>query len=220
MKKTISMVLVFVMMVSVLMTSNVQVTLASNKYITVNEFIVSLLKELKLEVKSSNSNIKKLKTIRVIKDGDFNNYNDYLTRGNALMMLSRADDYLNKTKISDEQVQIVIEKRISDIDKAKESKREDIAKGFIKGFMKGYSNGSYVSNRTLKINTKITRSGALSSIKMITDSSLRALISPDGQVIRDNYLPTNADKYEYILESFPNEFYEKPFIFEGKMVLK
>lgn len=60
MKKTISMFLVFIMVVSVLLTGNVQVTLASNKYITVNEFIVSLLKELNLEVKSNKNNIKQL----------------------------------------------------------------------------------------------------------------------------------------------------------------
>lgn len=214
MKKAISMILVFVMMVSVILTSNVQEAIAADKYITVNDFGKALLDELGIAVMSDDAtNIIQLQGVGVIKEGEFADYNSYLTRGDALMMLSRADDYVNKTVISEEQVQMVIEKRISDINKAKKAKREDIAKGYIKGFIKGYSNGNYITNRTMKINSKITRAGALSCIKMIKDTSLRAKISPDGQLIRTTKLPKNADKFDYILESFPNKFYERKFEF-------
>lgn len=186
---------------------------AADKYIKVNEFASEIVKTLGFTTDSPSENINILVNLGIIKAGDFKDYNSYLTRGDALVILSRADDYLNKPEISDWLVQTVIEKRISDIKKADPSKREDIARGYIKGFMKGYFNGYYITNREMKINNKITRDGALNCIKMIKDTSLRAKISPDGQLIRTKNLPKNADKYEYILESFPNKFYERQFEF-------
>jgi len=44
--------------------------------------------------------------------------------------------------------------------------------------------------------------------------SKRAKLSPDGQLIRTTNLPKNADKYGYILESYPNSFYEKKFNYQ------
>jgi hypothetical protein len=48
---------------------------------------------------------------------------------------------------------------------------------------------------------------------MLNDASLRVKLSPDGQLIRTTNLPKNADKYEYILAAYPNEFYERKFEF-------
>jgi hypothetical protein len=43
---------------------------------------------------------------------------------------------------------------------------------------------------------------------MLKDNSKRAKISPDGQLIRTKNLPKTANNYPYILESFPNEYYD------------
>jgi hypothetical protein len=50
---------------------------------------------------------------------------------------------------------------------------------------------------------------------MLKDNSKRAKISPDGQLIRTKNLPVMAKKYPYILESFPNEYYDWKFDYEG-----
>lgn len=186
---------------------------AADNYIKVNEFASEIVKAIGLKSSGPSADVNKLLELDIIREGDFSSYKSNITRGDALMILSRADDYVNRPEISDWLIQTVINKRISDINDVPASKREDIAKGYIKGFMKGYFNGYYITNRNLKLKNKITRAGALSCIKMINDTSLRAKISPDGQLIRTTNLPRNADKYDYILESFPNEFYERQFEF-------
>ncbi len=188
------------------------------KYITVEDFASELAKEIELEDVNGDG-VNALKNAGIIKDGDFNSYSAYLTRGDATMLLNRADEYLFGDNIDPGLVRIVIEKRISDINKISMNKREDIAKGYIKGFMKGYSNGTYCTDRELRGSKKITRAGALNTIKMIKNKELRAKISPDGQLIRTTNLPQNADYYEYILASYPNKYYDLPFNFEGMVVL-
>ena len=187
---------------------------AATAYITVGSFANALADELGVLYKEGKAGaVEALREIGIIKEGDFKDYDMNLTRGAMLVLLSRADEYVNKDTIEEWRVNMVLEKRISDIKKVSASKRVDIAKGYIKGFMKGYSNGNYITNRNLKLKNKVTKSGALSSIKMIKDKSLRAKISPDGQLIRTTKLPKNAKNYEYILASFPNKFYERKFEF-------
>lgn len=184
---------------------------ATSKYITIEEFANELAKEIGLE-KVSDGSVEALKSAGIIREDDFKNFKADLKRGDATMLLSRADDYLFGDNIKQELIDHVIERRISDIGKISKSKREDVAKGFIKGFMKGYSNGLYAPNRELRGTNRITRAGALNTIKMIKDKSLRALISPDGQLLRTTKLPKDADKYPYILASFPNSFYDEQMI--------
>lgn len=114
----------------------------------------------------------------------------------------------------DRKVQAVYDERISDLNKVTKSKRQDVAEAAAKGIIKGYSNGKYIQNRSFKGSSKITASGAKGVVTMVLDSSKRALISPDGQLIRTTKLPKNASEYPYILECFPNAFYEMGFQFQ------
>jgi hypothetical protein len=182
-------------------------------FISVKEFALELSKELGLEADTDMSAVEELIKMGVIEEDDFNDYDKDLTRGDMLVLLSRADDFVNKPSIDEKLIAVVIEKRISDIKKAADTKKEDIAKGFIKGFLKGSFNGWYIQNRNLKLINRVTKTGALSCIKMINDKSLRAKLSPDGKLIRTTKLPKNASSYEYILECYPNKFYEKKFEF-------
>jgi hypothetical protein len=190
---------------------------AAGMYITVNAFVKSLAVQLKVEVKDKTAAgyISSLTEVGIIKDGDFTDYEKDLIRGDMLMLLSRADEYLNGTTVNADLVQEVIKKRISDIGKVPENKKEDIAKGFVKGYLKGYSNGAYSSDRNLKLTCKIVKKDALNCIKMLTDKSLRAKISPDGQLLRRSNLPNNAYMFPYILDSYPNRYYEAKLRFEG-----
>ena len=106
------------------------------------------------------------------------------------------------------KVNAVLEDRISDIKDIPKNKREDVASIVAKGIIKGYSNGMYVLNREFKGNKKITAKGAKNVIHMVLNPETRAQISPDGQLIRTKNLPKNAKDYPYILDSFPNKYYE------------
>jgi hypothetical protein len=187
---------------------------AATKYITVSEYAKALALELDLKAQAdTEDSVHTLIKAGIIKDGDFKDYSAYLTRGDMLVLLNRADEYLNQSQVDAKLIKTILEKRISDIKKAAAAKREDIAKGYAKGFLKGYSNGYYIQNRNLKLTSKVTKSGALNCLKMLKNPSLRAKISPDGQLIRTTNLPKNADKFEYILETYPNAFYERLFEF-------
>lgn len=211
-KKAITIFMVLLIVFHIVVQADPQKAEASTNRITISAFALELAKEIGIVVEGSSAT-DILMNHGIIKSGDFTDDSKNLTRGDMLILLSRADDYLYNTEIDDELVKKVIEKRISDIDKVKEAKRVDIAKGYIKGFLKGYSNGKYITNRNLKLTSYVTKAGALSCIKMLKDKSLRAKTSPDGQLIRTTNLPKNANNYEYILESFPNKFYERKFEF-------
>ncbi|NLK99339.1 MAG: S-layer homology domain-containing protein [Clostridiales bacterium] len=107
----------------------------------------------------------------------------------------------------------VLEKRISDIKDIPKSKREAVASIVAKGIIKGYSNGMYVQNREFRGNKKITDSGAKNVIQLVLNPDKRSLISPDGQLIRTTKLPKNYKEYKYILECFPNKYYEMKYVF-------
>lgn len=119
----------------------------------------------------------------------------------------------NMIKDGDRKVEFVLNERISDISKIPENKREAVANIVAKGIIKGYSNGMYVQNREFRGNKKITNKGAKDVIQKVINTDLRAIISPDGQLTRTTKLPKNADEYAYILESFPNEYYESDYSF-------
>lgn len=217
-KRIVSMIVTLAICITLLPVMPVKEANAATVYITVETFAKNLAKKLELKsIKGSAGSgyVNALIDKGIIKDGDFKSYKSNLTRGDALVLLNRADEYLYGDTLEDKLVQTALEKRISDIKKVKAAKREDVAKAYLKGFMKGYSNGEYSTNRELKVNSKITKSGAISCIDMLLDKSKRAKISPDGQLIRTTKLPKYAKYYPYILASFPNEYYDWKFFYEG-----
>jgi len=218
MKKFIAIILLLVISILTLSNARIQRVEATSKYIKVSEYLELLAKELDLKpgkANTANDYIELLTEKGIIKKGQFKDYNANLKRGDMLILLSRADDYLYGSEIDPELVQLVIDKRISDIKKVAASKREDIAKGFIKGFLKGFSEGDYTQHRYLKLNGAIVRTDALNILKMLKNKELRNKISPDGQLIRTTNLPNNAYMFPYILANFPNRFYEGMLAFEG-----
>lgn len=188
---------------------------AAPKYMKVNTFIKHLVQtiDLKVDTTVATPYIAAALSAGIVKDGDFSDYNSYISRADAAVLVNRADEYLHGNKVDEKLLQMVLEKRISDIKEIPEEKREAVAKVYAKGIIKGYSNGKYTQNRSFKGKDNITAAGAMSAIKLVKNTAERSKISPDGQLIRTTNLPKNADKYEYILASFPNKFYEKKFRF-------
>ena len=187
------------------------VSATTTTFITVEEFCKALAKELGLkqvEGEQSSGYVNALIAEGIIKKGDITNYTNEIRRTDLMVLLNRADEYLYGDTIKDSLLQLTLERRISDIDKIKASKRNDVAKAYLKGYMKGYSNGAYSTNRELRGSSRVSKTVAMDCIKMLKDKTLRAKISPDGQLIRTTNLPKNAKNYPYILASYPNKYYE------------
>jgi len=189
---------------------------ATSKNIKVDAFIKLLVNALDLEVdkKGDKPYIDAAIQNGIVKENDFSSYTGYITRTDVAVLLNRADEYLHGDTVDAKLLKIVLEKRISDIKKIAKSKRESVAKIVSKGIIKGYSNGQYIQNREFRGSEFITTSGAKNVINLIINPKYRAKISLDGQLIRTTNLPKNADKFEYILECFPNSFYENKFDYQ------
>ena len=213
----ISIMLVLSILVTTINVVPIQIAEAASQYITAEAFAEKLAVELNLAPVSGSTSsgyVNALMENGIIKSEDVAEYNSYLTRGDALVFLNRADEYLYGDNLSEKLVQLTIDKRISDINNIKAEKRTDVAKAYLKGYMKGYSNGDWSTDRNMKVTSKITKDGALSILKMIHNPSLRAKISPDGQLIRTTNLPYSYEKFPYILASYPNEYYDWKLYYE------
>lgn len=191
------------------------VAAATVKYMKVNTFIKHLVQRIDLKVDTSVKTpyIAAAISEGIVKEGEFSDYNAYITRTDAAVLVNRADEFLHGDTVDQKLLQMVLDRRISDIKKIPADKREAVAKVYAKGIIKGYGNGNYTQDRAFKGSDKITAAGAMSAIRLVTDIAGRSEMSPDGQLIRTTNLPKNADKYEYILASFPNKFYERKFEF-------
>lgn len=164
---------------------------AASKNITVEEFVILLVKAMKLEVDKTSANpyIDKAKDRGIIRNGEFKNLQAKLTREDAAVLANRADEELHGNIVPVKLLDTMLEKRISDIKKIPEKKREDVAKIMAKGIVKGYFNGYYVQNREFRGSNLISRSGAKSIIDLVINPEKRAPMSPDGQLIRTTNLP-------------------------------
>jgi hypothetical protein len=188
--------------------------IAKTDYITVEGFTKLLAEKIGLSLNDTAKDyISALAEKSIVKDGEFKNVTSNITRTDAAVLINRADEFLHGDKINKTLLDFVQKKRISDIKKVPEGKRDAVAKCFAKGIIKGYSNGLYIQNRKFNGSKKIKKSDAAAYINLIVNTKNRAKLSPDGMLIRTTKLPKNADKYPYILTCYPNSFYEKKFEF-------
>ncbi len=188
---------------------------ASNK-IKIYNFIKLLVPAIGLEVDTTAKGpyLKAALAAGIVKEGDFKDYKADLTRVDAAVLLNRADAYLNGDKVDAELLEIILAKRISDIKKIPAGKREAVAKVYAKGLIVGKSNGMYIQNRAFNGYDYLTTADAKKVVALLKNPKGRAKLSPDGQLIRTTNLPKNAKSYPYILEAFPNSFYEMKFMYQ------
>lgn len=147
--------------------------------------------------------------------GEFKNKQKSINNGEAALLVNRADEVNNGTSYNVKLYnQVKNKERITGIKKLGEKKQDAIRKCFVKGIMTGYSNGAYSQSREFKAEKKLTIGEAHKILVRLENKSKRVKLSPDGQVIRKKNLPKNYKSYSYILESFPNSFYEKKFEYQ------
>lgn len=187
----------------------------SIEYIKVKDFIKQLVKMLKLDIPVGKMPyVLAAYDVGILLDGDVSSFDANITRQEAALLLNRADEYLHGDTLQESYVKLILDKRISDIKKVGKKYREAVAKVYGKGIIKGYTNGYGVQSRQFRGKEYLTKTNASTYISKVKSPNKRAKLSPDAQLIRTTNLPKNADKFEYILECFPNKFYEKRFMYQ------
>lgn len=145
----------------------------------------------------------------IVKD-KVKNYKKDITLAKALGIVAKADELVYGTRVSPESIDFCIKNRIGDITNVKKAERAGEAEGYIRGFIKG-SVKQYSHLRSLKGNKKVTVSQADKLLNLLMNPSERFLLSSDYQILRTKKLPRNAELYPYIVDSFPNAYYETGF---------
>lgn len=214
-KRIISMMLVMVCSLCALKGEGTTTTYGASKYVTREQMIQMIIDELDVKVSSTSSKayIESAKKIGLLTNKTFTRYDVYATKAEIAMLLVRADEFKNGVKVSKQLVKEIVEKRISDIKRVRKVYQPFVAKAYALGYIKGSSNGSYSKDRKFNPKYKVTVTYAKQLVSFIHNTKKRHQISPDGQLIRTTNLPEFAKYYPYILESFPNEYYDWEFMF-------
>ena len=84
---------------------------------------------------------------------------------------------------------------------------------FGNGIMPGVSDGEYSHTRDFKPEEPVREADARLYCKRLFHPGERVPMSPDAQVIRTTNLPVQAKLYPYILESFPNVYYDTNYLY-------
>lgn len=213
---------------------------SSKSTVTVEKFIRLMIVTSKIEVDITEKVPYIAAALRegIIKEGEFSSYKVKVTYQDAAVIACRTEELLHG-RTYDESLysQIKNKKRISDLNKIIKSKQSSVIKVFSKGIMIGFSNGRYSHSRQFKGAENIPLSTAKLICNRTVNKSKRRKLSPDGQLIRETNLPKSvknknapvpsedlpyvvkgtpsAKDYPYILESFPNDFYQKSFDYQN-----
>lgn len=136
------------------------------------------------------------------------------TREEAAVWVSQEMEK-RKEKRNEELLAVIEkEKRISDLNRVKKENKEAVLLAYHWGIMGGSSNGSYSKSRSFRGREKLTKKEWKEIKVRIRKPEKRWKLSPDGQLCRTENLPFNYKKFPYILDSYPNSYYESKFDYE------
>lgn len=148
----------------------------------------------------------------IITKSTFKSYKSKITRAAAGIILAKADRTLriSDRKYTDEQIKEGMS-MIADLEKIKKKASQKLfAEAYMDGFFFGKKQADYVDARKLTPSSKLKASDAKKIYAMIGDLSKRYQLSPHYQMLRNTKknLPKNKECYAYILDSYPNAYYE------------
>lgn len=215
-KRVRKLILMVVLLAVTILVVPSQLISSASQNITIEQYIELLIKAMKVTVDSSEEDpyiAAALKTGLLENDNEFT-YTKQMTRTECAVLTNRADIYVNGNEVTKLYDNIVNLKRISDLNKVTKKYRDDVVQVFGKGIIVGYTNGKCTQDREFKGSNDITYNGAKAVITKLINTKKRSVMSPDGQLTRTTKLPVNAKEFDYILASFPNDFYEMKFYYE------
>lgn len=162
-------------------------------------------------------------SLGLMKATTFTTVKKNIKRSEAAIIMAKAHELVygannrpDSEEFTQDDIDLVIKERITDIKKIKLSaNRTWFAKAYLYGFIKGSSDGQYTHSRTFKPGAYPTKSTLTGMIDMLFHTDKRVKLSYDWQVCRTTKLPKTAYLYEYILDSFPNSYYDTEFNYGG-----
>ena len=128
-----------------------------------------------------------------------------LLRKDAFVMLANVAEYIGVYVDEDILVNVVERERISDLS-GTGMEKQAMQYLLAAGIVEGKADGTCSKTRSFEPKKKISSKDAQTYAERLVKESLRAKISPDGQVCRTTNLPKYARFFPYILESYPNEY--------------
>lgn len=216
MKKIAKLVILSTLILVVCNGISLSTTKAKEAYCTVGMFIKNLSCNLGFTELSSTEDdcYEQLKQNNIILEDDMINLSaSKIKVSSCCELFERVLDYNKENYNQDSYLLILNNKRISDISQVEKNKRSAVIRCFSEGIISSESNGYYVQSRTVKANNYITVKEANDCIERLLHKDKRFKMSEDGQKMRTTNLPRNYKDFPYILETYPNKFYEVMFDF-------
>lgn len=149
----------------------------------------------------------------IIEEGVFTSFNKRLTLQAALYIVAGADEYLHGRQVNTEETEYILEHIIADADKISGKLRNRVAKAYAYGFVKGRSIGAFKEGRIINPQKVCSEKTCSRLLKLLRKEEKRYRLTEDFKLIRTNGLPRYAEYYEYILDSWPNAYYDTNFNF-------
>lgn len=156
----------------------------------------------------------------IMKKTTFTSVSKKIKCSEAAIILAKAHELIfgpdyrpdTEREIDGEDIDLVINERISDIGKIKkETNRIWFAKAYLYGFLKGSSEGEYSHTRKMKPGAYLSKKNLDAMLESFFDFDERVKLSYDWQVCRDSKLPETEELYAYVLDTFPNAYYDTGF---------
>ena len=144
----------------------------------------------------------------IIGEYQFRDYGAAITTDDAARICNAVYERLEGSGYSATKYKnVVTYDRIEDL--ADSEYQDELVKCFVRGIMVGDSLGTFSTSRRMMPAMPISLDNAKLALKRLQNPALRKIISADGQVTRNTDLPETYKDYKYILESFPNSYYNK-----------
>ena len=143
------------------------------------------------------------------------NKNKRLTFEKAAVMLVKGFEILYRETPDEKKADYILKERISDADSISPAKKKWVARAFALGLMAGKAEAPYSAKRVMNPKKKCTVSDCKKMIDRLIDPELRYKLSPDFQILRidTENRPVMEAYYSYILDNYPNGYYDCMFNF-------
>jgi hypothetical protein len=192
-------------------------TAHANEGVSVEKFLREFLERSGLEVVADVLDLEqiiiKYENLGILMEDDFEDYTHNITRQECALILGRYLIYSGETIDNNLRSTLISNKRLSDYEYINKKYREYAMDAFTAGIMPGDSNGYGMKSRKFAPEKEMSASEISSVILALIDLDKRRTFSNDGQLIRTTDLPVNHEDFPYILETYPNSFYEMKYEF-------
>ena len=188
--------------------------IAASRYLSAEEFAEQVLKACGIEKTDGETALEAFRRMGLadrIPDGEKD-----IVRADAAILLAGAYQAMYGDFREEELLKAIREQnRLTALDGYEEEQEEAMILVYAAGLVPGYRTEEFAAGREFRGTARLTRNMADEYIRRLTDESRRHSLSPDGQLLRTQSLPVTADKFPYILESYPDSYYDWNLRFEN-----